>query len=165
MYKQFTSESPEDVVTVFPTMTPVEINPIRRRTWLLPRDDDVAILLERAGALLRDGWLQSKLAETATGIHTSPRDINAKRFCAIGALERANHDIPAPWFLGRFHRRMRYDHAVRALFNEIKGRIPPAPYLVHDPSMRAATVMYWNDTNNKATVIASFNRTIEKERT
>jgi len=162
MYQQFTTESFQDSVIPFPSVTK---KATKRRPWLpLPSDNDVALLLERASDLLRIGFTQSKFAQTANGTDTTPLDINAIRFCAIGALRRANCDLHSSKFLARLHRRIRYDFAIRALFDDVNTRIPTNPLFMNDPSVREATIMYWNDTTDKATVLAGFNRAIVKWR-
>jgi len=49
-------------------------------------------VLEKATDLIRNGWIQQITAKTATGDTVSLYNINATKFCLLGALTRATRD-------------------------------------------------------------------------
>lgn len=54
-----------------------------------------ADVLERAAALVRQGWCKHSLAQDAAGEPVYPTDEDACRWCASGAILRAVHDLDA----------------------------------------------------------------------
>lgn len=57
------------------------------------RKDLLLRILRDARNLIRKGWTQNVLARTASGYPIGPNKPPAAKFCALGACERAAHDI------------------------------------------------------------------------
>jgi hypothetical protein len=59
---------------------------------------DVVALLERGRDLVDAGWTREVYARTTRGVEVDPLSLRARRFCAVGALVRADWELNGePW--------------------------------------------------------------------
>lgn len=54
---------------------------------------DALLLLRRGRELVASGWTQQALARSAAGRIVNPTSRSARRFCLVGALVRAEHEL------------------------------------------------------------------------
>lgn len=105
----------------------------------MAKDKTVLKLLRTARGLVAKGWIQDALAEDKQGHEVSVRSDKAVNFCAVGALRRAEFKLGTRGVATR---------ARAALRNVLpRGR---------------GSVMYFNDTHNKKSVLELFDTAISK---
>lgn len=84
-----------------------------------------ALIIKRALELIRSGWAKKTEARNARGVEVDPIDPEAVRFCAVGAIKRAAHDLKAPSGEGS---------RVERLLEELSGRTDVEDYNDDSPN-------------------------------
>ena len=76
-------------------------------------------VVERAIALLEKGWTYGAFARDAHGREVPVLSRRAARFCGVGALDRAHHDLGLNVPVVKLSQRSRYLLATR---NDVQGK-------------------------------------------
>lgn len=96
-----------------------------------------ALVLDRALELIRKGWTKRVLARDARGRDVDIDSSDAKAFCALGAIERAEFELKAP-------KRVRGDalRCVRTALGSASSRLDVMAFNDRSPNKKRVVALF-----------------------